>query len=213
MSAARLRYPGARLAVAVLCLAASAVALATPESIEGLGTLDFPTSTRVPAAQTAFVRGLLLLHLYEYPRAEKAFQEAEKLDPDLALAYWGEALTSTHALWNQDNPAAGRAALAKLGPTPQARAAKAITAREKAWLATAEVLFAPVSLRERDAGFLKAMEAIAAANPNDDEAQLFLAQALLGVTRGDRNAANYLRAAELSQRVLAHNPQHPAAAH
>ena len=212
-SLTHLRYPVARLATAVLCLAASAVALAAPETIEGLGTLDFPTSTQLPAAQTAFVRGMLLLHVYEYPRAEKAFQDAEKLDPGFALAYWGEAMTSTHPLWNQDKPDVARAALAKLGATAEARTAKAATPREKAWLAAGEALFAPGSLAERDAAFLKSMESLAAANPDDDEAQLFLAQALLGVTRGNRNLPNYLRAAEISKRVLAHNPQHPGAAH
>ena len=202
-----------RICLAALLVAASAASQATAESIEGLGALDFPTSTKSPAAQTAFVRGMLLLHVYEYPRAEKAFQDAEKLDPDFAMAYWGEAMTATHPLWNQDNPAAGRAALAKLGATPEVRAAKAGSAREKAWLGAVEAMFGPGSLAERDGGFLKAMENIAQANPNDDEAQLFLAQALLGVTRGNRNLANYLRAAEISQRVLARNPQHPGAAH
>jgi len=203
----------ARLAIAAVFMAASAVARAAPETIEGLGTLDFPTSTKVAAAQTAFVRGMLLLHVYEYPRAEKAFQEAEKLDPGLAMAYWGEAMTSTHALWNQDKPDAARAALAKLGATPEARAAKAITPREKAWMGAVEALFGSGTLAERDAAFLKSMEAIAAQNPADDEAQLFLAQALLGATRGNRNVSNYLRAAEIAKRVLAHNPQHPGAAH
>ncbi len=199
--------------LAALLVAACTAAPAATETIEGLGALDFPTSTKSTAAQTAFVRGMLLLHVYEYPRAEKAFQQAEKLDPDFAMAYWGEAMTATHPIWNQDNPAAGRAALAKLGATPEARAAKAGTAREKAWLGAVEALFGPGSVAERDAAFLSAMERLAQAYPNDDEAQLFLAQALLGVTRGDRNPANYLRAAAISERVLAHNPQHPGAAH
>ncbi|HSE12873.1 MAG TPA: hypothetical protein VLB69_09570, partial [Rudaea sp.] len=203
----------ARIWLGALLLGACMMAHAAIESIEGLGALDFPTSTKSAAAQTAFVRGMLLLHVYEYPRAEKAFQEAEKLDPDMAMAYWGEAMTSTHALWNQDKPEVGRAALAKLGATPEARAAKAGSAREKAWLGAAEALFGPGSLAERDGGFLKSMEAIAQAYPDDDEAQLFLAQALLGVTRGNRDIANYLRAAEISRRVLAHNPRHPGAAH
>ena len=203
----------AHAAVALVLFAAAAMVQAAVESVAGLGALDFPTSTKSPAAQTAFVRGMLLLHVYEYPRAEKAFLEAEKLDPGLVMAYWGEAMTATHPIWNQDNPAAGRAALAKLGATPEARAAKAASPRERAWLGAVEALFGPGSLAERDGGFLKAMESIAKANPDDDEAQLFLAQALLGVTRGDRNVANYLRAAEISQRVLARNPQHPGAAH
>jgi hypothetical protein len=40
-------------------------------SIEGLGTISFPTSTRSAAAQTAFLRGALLLHLFEYPDRPK----------------------------------------------------------------------------------------------------------------------------------------------
>jgi len=215
MTARRARPLLLRLAHALvlLLIAGGTPALAAIEAIDGLGALDFPTSTKSAAAQTAFVRGMLLLHVYEYPRAEKAFQDAEKLDPDFAMAYWGEAMTATHPIWNQDRPEAGRAALAKLGATAELRAAKAGSPREKAWLGAVEALFGPGSVAERDAAFLRAMESIANANPDDDEAQLFLAQALLGVTRGDRNSANYLRAAEICKRVLARNPQHPGAAH
>ena len=156
---------------------------------------------------------MLLLHLYEYPDAAKAFQEAQQLDPDFAMAYWGEALTATHPLWNQDNLAMGRAALAKLAPTPEARAAKAGSARERAYLDAAEKLYGEGTIQERDRAFLQAMEAIAKAWPDDDEAQLFLAQALLGVTRGERNVDNYLRAAGIAKAVYARNPHHPGAAH
>ena len=38
----------------------------TPQTIDGLGTATFPTSAKSDAAQTAFVRGLVLLHLFEY---------------------------------------------------------------------------------------------------------------------------------------------------
>src|SRR3546814_10003080 len=63
-------------------------------SIEGLGTISFPTTTRSAAAQTAFLRGALLLHLFEYPDAAKAFRQAQQLDPDFAMAYWGAAMRS-----------------------------------------------------------------------------------------------------------------------
>jgi len=134
MTARRARPLLLRLAhaLALLLVAAGRPALAAIEAIDGLGALDFPTSTKSAAAQTAFVRGMLLLHVYEYPRAEKAFQEAEKLDADFAMAYWGEAMTATHPIWNQDKPEAGRAALAKLGATAELRAAKAGSPREKA---------------------------------------------------------------------------------
>jgi tetratricopeptide (TPR) repeat protein len=178
-----------------------------------LGRLSFPTSTRSKPAQAAFEQGMLWLHLFEYEHAADSFREAERLDPNFAMAYWGEAMTHTHALWNQDKPKEARAALAKLAATPQERAAKAGTAREKAYLDAAEQLFGPGTLRERDDAFLRAMAAMSRAYPRDDEAQLFHALALLGVTRGERNIPNYLQAADIAKRVLARNPRHPGAAH
>ena len=184
-----------------------------PTASVTLGRLSFPTSSESKPAQVAFEQGMLWLHLFEYEHAADSFRDAQRLDPSFAMAYWGEAMTHTHALWNQDKPESARAALAKLGATPQARAAKAGTAREKAYLDAAEKLFGPGTLHERDTAFLQAMAALSTAYPLDDEAQLFHALALLGVTRGERNPANYLQAADIAKRVFAHNPLHPGAAH
>jgi tetratricopeptide (TPR) repeat protein len=188
--------------------------VATPAAANPtLGAIEFPTSTRNPAAQAAFERGMLWLHLFEYPHAALEFRQAQALDPDLALAYWGEAMTYTHALWNQDEPGPARAALARFGATPQARAARAGSDRERAFLDTAEKLFGPGPIAERDADFLTATDALARAYPDDDEAQLLHALALLGVTRGVRHTENYLQAADIAKAVLARQPSHPGAAH
>jgi tetratricopeptide (TPR) repeat protein len=179
----------------------------------GLGTLSFPTSTQVPQAQQAFERGMRWLHLFEYDQARDAFVEAEKLDKDFALAYWGESLTNINGIWHMDDAAAGRAALAKLGPTPEARAAKAPTPREKAFLDTAEQLFGPGTIEERQTHFLDSATKLANDYPDDDEAQLIRALALFGADPKGRNAANYAEAARLARKVLAHNTQHGGAAH
>jgi tetratricopeptide (TPR) repeat protein len=189
--------------------AAATPALATPT----LGSVRFPTSTRVPAAQAAFERGMLWLHLFEYTHAAQEFRAAQALDPGLALAYWGEAMTYTHALWNQDEPEAARAALARLGATAQARAARAGSERERAFLDTAEQLFGEGTVAERDARFLAAAAALDAAYQDDAEARLLHALALLGATRGMRDEKNYLQAAALARDVLARQPDHPGAAH
>src|SRR5947208_7290422 len=105
-----------------------------------LGTIEFPTSG-APAAQPQFVRGVLLLHSFEYRDAAQAFREAQRLDPGFALAYWGEALTYTHPIWNEQDVSAARVALQRLGPTPAARRAKAPTPREQAYLESVEVLY------------------------------------------------------------------------
>ena len=178
-----------------------------------LGHLVFPTSTRSPQAQAAFERGMLWLHLFEDEHAVVEFQQAEKLDPDFALAYWGEALTHTRGLWDIDDAEGGRAVLAKLAATQQARRAKAATAREKAFLDTGEQLFGPGTVHQRDARFLAAATALAQHYPQDDEAQLLHALALLTIGRGKRDVPKYLEAAAISKRVLSHNPRHPGAAH
>lgn len=58
---------------------------------EQLGELSFPNSGNA-AAQAPFLRGVKLLHNFQYPQAIEAFQVAQKADPSFALAYWGEAM-------------------------------------------------------------------------------------------------------------------------
>jgi tetratricopeptide (TPR) repeat protein len=183
-------------------------------TIAGLGSISFPTSTRSTAAQTAFLRGALLLHLFEYPDAAKAFREAQHLDPGFAMAYWGEAMTYNHGIWNQLDADAGRAALDRLGPAPAARAAKAPTPREKAYLAAVEILYSRHGTKpERDAQYDQAMERLAEAWPHDNNAQLFHALALMGRSEGVRDVPAYLRAGAIAERVFRLNPQDPGAAH
>jgi tetratricopeptide (TPR) repeat protein len=105
------------------------------DSVSGeLGTTHFPNSG-APGAQPDFLRGLLLLHSFEYAAGRRSFQAAEREDPGFAMAYWDEALTYNHTLWGEQDLGAARAALAKLGATPEERAAKARSARERAYLA------------------------------------------------------------------------------
>lgn len=186
---------------------------AAPQKIPGLGSLSFPTSTQSIAAQTAFNKGMLLLHLFEYQSAEKSFQQAQKIDPGFVMAYWGEAMTATHPVWNQQNMALGRSALAKLAATPKARAEKAKTGKEKLWLAATEIMYGEGSKLQRDQQLLAAMQRMEEQFPADDEVKLFHSLALLGVTQGDRHIPNFLKAAEIAKAVYARNSDHPGAAH
>jgi tetratricopeptide (TPR) repeat protein len=198
-----------------LALAGNAFAheVQAPPATHVLGELDFPTSTKSPQAQAAFTEGMLYLHIFEYPSAAKAFQRAQALDPDFVMAYWGEAMTYTHPVWNQQDLESGRAALAKLGPTADARGRKAQTPLELDFLHSVETLYGEGDKRSRDLALLAEMEDMARRYPQDDEVQLFLALALLGADEGKRNLPRFLRAAEISKAVFAHNPKHPGAAH
>ena len=177
-----------------------------------LGMIDFPTSG-APVAQPQFIRGVLLLHSFEYRDAAQAFREAQRLDPGFALAYWGEALTYTHPIWNEQDVSAARAALQRLGPTPAARRAKAPTPREQAYLETVEILYGDGSTTKRDTAYSLAMERLVASFPADREAQVFYALSLLGLSQGVRDVPTYLRAAAIAEKVFRDNPNHPGAAH
>jgi tetratricopeptide (TPR) repeat protein len=179
----------------------------------GLGVVNFPTSTHSAPAQQQFLRGMLLLHLFEYPAAERAFIEARTLDPAFAMAYWGEAMTFTHPLWNEQDVARGQATLARLGATAGERAGKAGTPLERDWLTVADLLYGEGDKVERDRRVLAQLEAMNARYPRNDEVELFLSLWLMGVTQGERNVPNYLRAAEISREVYGRNPAHPGATH
>jgi tetratricopeptide (TPR) repeat protein len=177
-----------------------------------LGEIHFPTSGAA-AAQPDFERGVLLLHSFEYDDAAAAFREAERRDPGFAMAYWGEAMTYNHPLWHEQDRAAALAALARLGPTPEARLAKAPAAREKAWLAAVETLYGEGDKAARDRRYAAAMERLAEGDRDDLEAASFCALALLGSCEAGREIPVYMRAAAMAEEVFARNPRHPGAVH
>jgi tetratricopeptide (TPR) repeat protein len=184
------------------------------ETIPGLGTATFPTSTHSAAAQSEFMRGLLLLHLFEYDDAASSFIAAQKADPGFAMAYWGEAMTFNHPVWNQVDVHAGQAALAKFAPTPEARAQRVADPRERAWFSAVEILYGGAGSKpKRDARYATAMQQLSQTYPKDDEAQLFYALALLGKSEGVRDVPTYLQAATIAKAVFMRNPDHPGAAH
>jgi tetratricopeptide (TPR) repeat protein len=178
-----------------------------------LGALTFATSA-TPGAHAAFVRGMLYLHNFHYPQAAAAFREAQQLDPGDVMSYWGEAVSYTHPVWNQQDTSAARAVLRRLAATPAERLAKARTKRERAWLETAEALYDDdVSKARRDTLWSASLDRLRAAYPNDIEAQLFYALSLLGLNEGDRDVPTYLRAYAIARRVFRTHPDHPGAAH
>src|SRR5438876_2676614 len=62
---------------------------------EKLGQVRFPTSCK-PEVQSAFERGLALLHSFAYGKAATVFQEVSAKDPGCGLAEWGVAMTYFH---------------------------------------------------------------------------------------------------------------------
>ena len=129
------------------------------------------------------------------------------------MAYWGEAMTYTHPVWDEQDTPAARKALARLAPTREARKARAPTAREQAYLDAVEILYGQESKPRRDTLYSAAMERVARNYPADMEAQAFYALSLLGLNQGVRDVPTYLHAAAIAEQVFRKNPDHPGAAH
>lgn len=200
----------AKITLLLLMLPAGFLAAAE----ERLGSVSFPNSGDV-AAQTAFLKGVASLHSFEFDPARIAFEEAQKIDPNFALAYWGQAMSENHPLWAQQDMDKANAALNKLAPSFEGRLAKAPTEKEKAFLTAIEMMYhSPGDKLQRDIAYSDHMKSMHERWPDDDEISIFYALSILGtVRRGDKGYRRQALAASISQEVFAENPNHPGAAH
>jgi len=181
-------------------------------SVEGqVGVVHFANSG-ARRAQPTFQRGLALLHSFEYSAARREFQQAETLDPSFAMAVWGEALTYNHTLWHEQDTAAARAAMTKLGATPQERVAHGRTAREREYLSSLEKLYGPGDKAERDAAYSAALGDLSHRYPNDLDGRALYALSLLGLSP-QRDVRVYMRAAAEGEEVFEVEKHHPGALH
>lgn len=202
MSCRTLRLAFLCLSICLLVAAGSAHAQASK-----LGTVEFPTSG-TGKAQEHFLRGVAAMHSFWYEEALEEFRAATQADPGFAMGYWGEAMAHNHPIWQEQDTAAGRAALAKIGDTSK------LTDRERAFIEAARVLYGQDEKPARDRAYLAAMEKVYSEYPDDLEVASFYSLALLGV-HGYKVAGHQerMRAGAIALQVYAKNPNHPGAAH
>lgn len=187
---------------------------AAAQAEEGVGAEYMVMETSADdAAEEAFLTGLALLHNFEYDRAAKAFQQAQAADPGFVMAYWGEAMTHNHPLWDEQDHESALKALAKLGATPEERAAKARNDAEAKWLGAVEVLYGEGTKKERDIAYLEYMQAMFEADPSDIDARAFTGLAILGSSHGGRQIPLYMQAAGLLEPGYSTHEQHPGILH
>jgi len=192
------------------------VVLAVPSHASDLGKVDFPTSGS-PAAQEHFLRGVAALHSFWYDEAADEFRAAQKEEPGFAMAYWGEAMTFNHPIWNEQDRDAALAALKRLAPTREERAAKAPTEREKAFLDSVEILYSDGDKDVRNTAYSAAMRRIHERWPEDFEAASFYALSLIGPaltgSPGEQRERTLIQAAAILEELFDRNPEHPGVVH
>jgi tetratricopeptide (TPR) repeat protein len=187
---------------------------------DGLGKVHFTITTSNPLAQRYFDQGMGFAYGFNHAGAIAAFREAQRLDPQCAMCFWGEAL------------AHGPNINAPMDPATNARAVG--LARYAHWLArkdtpeeqalTAAMLrrYSPDVKADRaalDAAYADAMLAAAAAHAGNDNVALLAAEAAMDTRPWDYWTVDKQpnprigEAVKLVETVYARNPDHPQAAH
>lgn len=224
----------AATAIAALALLATAPAgastgVATPEApsvsggrhaalLDEFGGHHHPISTRSAAAQRSFDRGLELAYAFDHEAAMRSFEEAGRIDPASAMAWWGVALSlgprPGEPMAEADVPRAWQAIQKARALAPSANE------KERAYVAALEARYAPSPDADRhalDVAYADAMRDLARSYPEDLDAATLFAEALL-----DTMPSRYWTAdleplpatrevLETLETVLARDPHHPGA--
>jgi tetratricopeptide (TPR) repeat protein len=187
--------------------------------LQDLGTHTFKVTTRSEQAQLFINQGVNLAYGFNHAEAGRAFAEAARLDPDAAMAYWGQALVlgpNINAPMNpEDEPKA-------YGLAQKAMALRdKVTPRERAYIeALATRYSGKADDRETaDRAYADAMRRVAAEFPDDLDAATMFAEALMDTRPWNywtRDGVPYEETPEITaalQRVIDRNPNHPGALH
>jgi Tfp pilus assembly protein PilF len=209
-----------------LAAGAAAVALATAAAVgplvpaavsqendRQLGNVHFATSCN-EVAQRRFDRAMRYQHSFWYRQSKELFEKVLESDPDCGIAYWGIALS----LWNNphNQPPAPNLAPA-LAAIEKGKAVGAKSERERDFINALAVLYTDydkVAYPVRLQNYLKAMAALAAKYPDDDETQIAYAITLnVSASPADKTYANQLKGAAILEPIFKRQPQHPGVAH
>jgi len=195
----------------VVCHTPTATKTATTPAhlVEGYGKVHMPISTKSEEAQRFFDQGLALLHSFWSYEADRSFERAAQLDPECPMAQWGIAMAAVNEKRRDEAIKRAKELATKAG------------AREKLYIDAVEARYQGERATIQNNGFLgasepyqKAMRKIVAFYPDDLDAKLFLALALMsGYERDGAPKPGTVEAIALLQVALAKDPKHLAAHH
>ncbi|MFH1342173.1 MAG: tetratricopeptide repeat protein [Pseudomonadota bacterium] len=200
---------------------APAFADTEPPLWTGIGSTTWKITTTNERAQAYFDQGLRLSYAFNHDEARRAFRMAQKLDPDCAMCFWGEALVlgpNINLPMPEDAVGPAYAAAQKA----KALAGKA-SAREQALIGAIVARYSSDPKAPRpplDAAYAAEMAKAAERFTADDEIATLYAEAVMDVSPWDYWKPGGREAKPQSmpivptlERVLARNPDHTGAIH
>ena len=202
-----------------LCLAACA-SVEMPPLFEGRGEHHMEITTDSTLAQTYFDQGLVLSYGFNHDEAVRAFEAAARLDPDCAMAFWGQAYAlGPNMNSDVDAPRAARAAKAIRRALELRDGASEL---ERDLIDALAVRLAVPVVGEREivnGAYSGAMRVVWSKYPEDDDVGFLYADALVNETPWELWTADFepTRNTEeviaVLERVLELNVDHPGANH
>ena len=186
-----------------------------------IGSTNWKITTANERAQAYFDQGLRLSYAFNHDEARRAFRMAQKLDPDCAMCFWGEAMVlgpNINLPMPEDAVAPAYAAAQKA----KALAGKA-SPREQALIGALATRYGsdPKAARAPfDAAYAAEMANVAKQFADDDEIATLYAEAVMDISPWDYWKPGGREAKPQSvpivptlERVLARNPNHAGAIH
>lgn len=189
--------------------------------IDGLGDPGFAISTQNPLAQRYFNQGLMLTYGFNHAEAIRAFREAQRLDPECAMCWWGEANALGPNINAPMDPATNARALEAIGRADALKAGA--RPEEQALILAQKERYSAAANADRpalDQAYATAILDVAKQFPQSDTIAVLAAEAEMDVRPWDYWEADRRTpkgrigdAVRLIETVLARNPDHPEAAH
>ena len=196
----------------------ASTANARPILLPGLGDWRHSISTRVSRAQRFFDQGLRLAYAFNHDEAARSFEEAARIDATCGMCWWGVAYAVGP---NINLPMTAEAEQRALDAIRKAQRL-ATSPRERAYVdAMARRFDEPVGADRaaRDSAYATAMRDVAQRFPDDLDAQVLHADAMLNLrpwnqwTRDGQPQPGTLQLVGVLERVIARAPDHAGACH
>ncbi|MBK8488889.1 MAG: hypothetical protein IPN31_02300 [Bacteroidetes bacterium] len=180
------------------------------QEINTLGIAHLEVSGNT-SAQPYFEKGLLLLYSFEYTDARDEFIKAQEADPNMLMAYWGEAMTYNHTLWAEQDFEKATTAIKKI---TDANTLETLSSLEQDFIHSITLLYQTEKTKaERDNAYSNYLAEMYNSYPKNQEVAAFYALSILGTEQEGRDAIVYEKGAVIAQKILDVNPNHPGALH
>lgn len=188
--------------------------------IPDLGEVYHPVTTNAREAQAFFDQGLKLVYGFNHDEARKAFQRAAEIDPKLAMAWWGVALTLGP---NYNLPVDPEREKAGYDAVQKALALKQNASElERAYIDALAVRYSndpKADLHALDVAYKDAMAKLAARYPDDLDAATLYAESMMNLdpwhlwSHDGKPAAGTEEIVATLELVLKRDPNHLGANH